>query len=70
LLQSLLALTSPGEAILVLIKIPKEYFILNQIKDAQEDNDYALSVVVLFECLLKHFEENPEIPPFMSLGEA
>jgi hypothetical protein len=39
-------------------------------KDAQEDNDYALSVIVLFECLLKHLEENPELPPNLSMGEA
>jgi hypothetical protein len=54
----------------LLVKIPKEYFTDYQLKDAQEDNDYALSVVVLFECLLDFFEKNPELPPHLSIGMA
>jgi hypothetical protein len=60
----------PEQAIIVLTKIPKEYFKLNQIKDAEEDSDYALSVLVLFETLLLHFEENPQISPNLPMAEA
>lgn len=40
------------------------------IDDCEKDDIFALDVVVLFDLLQQHFEDNPQVSAFMPLGEA
>lgn len=54
----------------MIVKIPKEYFLEQHVKDCEDDSDFALDVLVLYEGLVQHFESSPEINPNLPIGEA